>query len=1150
NVVLGTPVTADNCHVASVTNDAPSAFPIGITTVTWTVTDNAGNSAVATQTVTVSDNMNPTITAPTATTGTTNVACTSTNVALGTPVTADNCHVASVTNDAPSAFPIGITTVTWTVTDDAGNSAAATQTVTVSDTQKPILTVVQNQNVNLNASCSVTIPDVRGTATDNCTGTIITQSPVIGSVVSSSHNGTINVLVTVTDAAGLTDVKTVVLTAKDVIAPVLIPAANQNVNLNASCSVTIPDVRGTATDNCTGTIITQSPVIGSVVSSSHNGTINVLVTVTDAAGLTDVKTVVLTAKDVIAPVLIPAANQNVNLNASCSVTIPDVRGTVMDNCIGAIITQSPSIGSVVSSSHNGTINVLVTATDAAGLTDVKIVVLMAKDVIAPGLIPATNQNVNLNASCSVTIPDVRGAATDNCTGTIITQSPVIGSVVSSSHNGTINVVVTATDAAGLTDVKTVVLTAKDVIAPVLIPAANQNVNLNTSCSVTIPDVRGTATDNCTGTIITQSPVIGSVVSSSHNGTINVLVTATDAAGLTDVKTVVLTAKDVIAPVLIPAANQNVNLNASCSVTIPDVRGTATDNCIGTIITQSPSIGSVVSSSHNGTINVLVTARDAAGLTDVKTVVLTAKDVIAPVLIPAANQNVNLNASCSVTIPDVRGTATDNCTGTIITQSPVIGSVVSSSHNGTINVLVTARDAAGLTDVKTVVLTAKDVIAPVLIPAANQNVNLNASCSVTIPDVRGIATDNCTGTIITQSPVIGSVVSSSHNGTINVQITATDAAGNTAMKTVVLTAKDITPPTIVCPVNIILSACQSIATWSVPVANDNCIVTVAQTAGPVSGSTFAPNTVTTITYTATDTAGNQNSCSFTVTRVAVLNLVVVNSNPQLYYGYTLDQSSVITGTPSGGVGPYTVSIAMNRPLNGNVITSSGDEIWTPGANTFNSSNHVCPVSGSLSLSPISTSTNTIVSNGNYSVTATLMANAIFTVTVTDKNGCSVSKTTTVYSEDDRCFAGNSGNAKVKICHRTGNSNDPCHELCVDQSAVQAHLDHGDYIGSCLPLCAAPTIHTKIAKLEKELVEPTPFDVIAYPNPTDHQFTLIVEGGSNEKVEVLVYDSLGRMVKYIDNSDGQQIKFGEGLPSGAYIAIVSQGINQKTVRLIKE
>ncbi|SFF24960.1 T9SS type B sorting domain-containing protein, partial [Flavobacterium xueshanense] len=43
----------DNCGVKSVTNDAPNVFPIGNTTVTWTVIDNAGNTATCTQIVTV-----------------------------------------------------------------------------------------------------------------------------------------------------------------------------------------------------------------------------------------------------------------------------------------------------------------------------------------------------------------------------------------------------------------------------------------------------------------------------------------------------------------------------------------------------------------------------------------------------------------------------------------------------------------------------------------------------------------------------------------------------------------------------------------------------------------------------------------------------------------------------------------------------------------------------------------------------------------------------------------------------------------------------------------------------------------------------------------------------------------------------------------
>ena len=78
----------------------------------------------------------------------------------------------------------------------------------------------------------------------------------------------------------------------------------------------------------------------------------------------------------------------------------------------------------------------------------------------------------------------------------------------------------------------------------------------------------------------------------------------------------------------------------------------------------------------------------------------------------------------------------------------------------------------------------------------------------------------------------------------------------------------------------------------------------------------------------------------------------------------------------------------------------------------------------------------------------------------------------------------------------------------------------------------------------------FKVTAYPNPSSSQFTLLVEGGQNEKVEVLVYDMLARLVKRIEKSDGQPILFGEELPTGEYLTIVKQGENMKAVNLIKQ
>jgi len=133
-IVLDEPITSDNCGIYSVVNDAPETFETGETTVIWTVTDNNGNIATCSQVVTVTDNQAPAIVCPP------NVSVpfdegenTASNVDLGTPETSDNCGIQTVENDAVEPYPVGITTVTWTVTDVNGNTATCTQTVTVYD---------------------------------------------------------------------------------------------------------------------------------------------------------------------------------------------------------------------------------------------------------------------------------------------------------------------------------------------------------------------------------------------------------------------------------------------------------------------------------------------------------------------------------------------------------------------------------------------------------------------------------------------------------------------------------------------------------------------------------------------------------------------------------------------------------------------------------------------------------------------------------------------------------------------------------------------------------------------------------------------------------------------------------------------------------
>jgi hypothetical protein len=50
-----------------------------------------------------------------------------------------------------------------------------------------------------------------------------------------------------------------------------------------------------------------------------------------------------------------------------------------------------------------------------------------------------------------------------------------------------------------------------------------------------------------------------------------------------------------------------------------------------------------------------------------------------------------------------------------------------------------------------------------------------------------------------------------------------------------------------------------------------------------------------------------------------------------------------------------------------------------------------------------------------------------------------------SDGDDNSGGDDSGDKVAICHCTGNGS--CHTIWVAPQAVQAHLNHGDYLGPC-------------------------------------------------------------------------------------------------------
>ncbi len=144
-VIYDVPVGSDNCSAVNTVQTAglPSRaiFPVGQTVNTFVVTDCSGLTATCSFTVTVNDTQKPTIVCPAnklvvSDSG----SCNATAVVLGTPAITDNCPGAIITNNhASTTYPVGVTTVVWTVTDASGNTATCNQTVTVLSSISPTM---------------------------------------------------------------------------------------------------------------------------------------------------------------------------------------------------------------------------------------------------------------------------------------------------------------------------------------------------------------------------------------------------------------------------------------------------------------------------------------------------------------------------------------------------------------------------------------------------------------------------------------------------------------------------------------------------------------------------------------------------------------------------------------------------------------------------------------------------------------------------------------------------------------------------------------------------------------------------------------------------------------------------------------------------
>jgi gliding motility-associated-like protein len=338
------PVVSDNCTNTSNINVSGTAtsgntFAIGTNLVTYTATDASQNTASCTFDIKVVEDVPPSITCPNSVFLLLPTNKCDTILNWTEPTATDNCGIDTVmTNFAPgSVFPSGTTTVVYTATDFAGNTATCSFTVAALDKVAPVFTSFPNDIVITNADpCGhiLNLPDPSGT--DNCD-----PNPMVsptGVLQDTFPIGTTKIEFLITDASGNITKDTLSITISSMNIPQFgnFPD-NQNITgCSGVANWTEPTVQGF----CTTPVVTSSHDSGDIFPV---GTTVVTYTANEVNGITIARTFTITISDPSPPTI--NCPQPVVVNAA-GVVISDPSNAVATitgsaSCQSADLTFNP-----------------------------------------------------------------------------------------------------------------------------------------------------------------------------------------------------------------------------------------------------------------------------------------------------------------------------------------------------------------------------------------------------------------------------------------------------------------------------------------------------------------------------------------------------------------------------------------------------------------------------------------------------------------------------------------------------------------------------------------------------------------------------------------------------------------------------------------
>ena len=805
---------------------------------TWTAVDNCGNTATASQIVTLVDKRAPVFAnVPQATT----ISC---DGALPTsqPIATDNCDTkpkvsesqTTKAGDCPGNY---VVTRVWTATDACGNSATASQAVTVTDTKKPTFTDVP---AAITLSCENAMPTVLAKAADNCDKDVtVTETQVRREGNCAGGYAVVRTFVA-TDDCGNTASAQQVVTFRDQRAPVFagVPAA-----ITVKCDGSLPTTKPTASDNCDKSVDIAETQRTEPGACENNFRVVRTWTATDDCGNTATASQVVTFEDTTAPTFVSVPKE---ASIECSDPLPKDFATASDNCdreVAVTVTERREAGACADSY---VIVRVFSATDNCGNTATATQKVNVRDTKAPTFLSVPPA---VTIACDAPLPIKLATASDNCDQQVTVteaQTRVDGKCAQGYQ---VIRTFTASDNCGNTASISQVVTVTDTKAPAF---ASVPASVSITCAEPLPTDAPVASDECDPQVRVVETQRNEPGACAGSFTVVRTWTATDACGNVATASQRVQRSDKQAPTFASAPG---DVTVSCDQPLPTDLPVATDDCDAKpVVTETQRTEPGTCAGAYRVIRIF-TAADACGNKATTQQVVQVEDKRPPVFgqVPGA-----VTISCEAAVPTDAPVANDNCdTKVSVTESQAF---LRSACAGNYRIVRTwtATDACGNTATATQLVTVQDLTAPVFasVPAA-----VAISCEAALPTVLPTATDNCD-----QAPHVSETQSRLPGGcadsyTLVRLFTATDACGNRATASQQVTVSDETAPKLVgVPANLTVS-CDGTLPTDLPTATDNCDAEVSVTeASEIIPGACKGAYVLIRTWTATDNCGNTATAS--------------------------------------------------------------------------------------------------------------------------------------------------------------------------------------------------------------------------------------------------------------------------------------------------